>query len=361
MNIPDSHAKAVAEFPAALQDLIRAELAAGNRIVEIGSGFPAPPVGACLKLAQRVTTRPRASGGVLQFYERNHPEHSGEFTDAKRFFFVLEPPLPAEPEPDMNAWRIQHEGRQRAADAALIAEAERDAEQRRDGPKPSPDPRTAPSSLSSRPTKSSRLVEQFRRSMEMDYERWHDGTGYDLDLLRSATPEERGQIEHLLLAGGVRDWRDVEALAMLATPAAQEALRRAFECADLQMRLALLSHAAELFSEGERTGVLVTALQQAEARGGLTQALLIVESWHPVPVVEALWRGVLERDGATAGEFAAMLLFIHGKATSAYDIEQRSFFLKFQDGDREVLFRELGERIGVDAAEQRRLLSGSKH
>ena len=33
-------------------------------------------------------------------------------------------------------------------------------------------------------------VRRFERSMVMDYEKWHDGTGYDLEALKEATPDE---------------------------------------------------------------------------------------------------------------------------------------------------------------------------
>jgi hypothetical protein len=58
-----------------------------------------------VRLAKKVTTRPRDSGNGLDFYERNSSSYSGEFTDARRFFFVLEPPNPPPPEPDMDAIR----------------------------------------------------------------------------------------------------------------------------------------------------------------------------------------------------------------------------------------------------------------
>lgn len=92
-------------FPPVLRDLLAAELAAGNTIVEIGHSFPAPPAGAYVKLANRISTRVRESGDGIDFYERNHSGHSGEITDAKRFFFILEPPNPPPPEPDMDAIR----------------------------------------------------------------------------------------------------------------------------------------------------------------------------------------------------------------------------------------------------------------
>lgn len=189
----------------------------------------------------------------------------------------------------------------------------------------------------------------------MNHERWHDGIGYDLELLKSATRKEREQIEQLILSGGIKDWRDVEALAALDSPRAHDALRQAFSCGDILIKIALLTHAPKLFSNRERTTAIVSALHSTKIYGGLTQALFLVEDYHPQPVIDALLRGVLDRDGATAGEFAAMLLYLHGKANSVYDMEQRPFFLKFQNGDRQALFGELCERIGINKTAQRRL------
>lgn len=109
MPLTPDQQKELAAFPAGLRALLEAELAAGNSIIEVGHSFPAPPVGAYIKLANKVSTRPRASGGGLNFYERNSSSYSGEFTDAKRFFFILEPPNPPPPEPDMDAIRQAHE------------------------------------------------------------------------------------------------------------------------------------------------------------------------------------------------------------------------------------------------------------
>jgi hypothetical protein len=92
-------------FPPALRALIEAELAAGNAIVETGQGSPAPPVGAWVRLAQPVTTRPRAATPDLGFHDRRSSLWSGEWTDPRRFYFVLEPPGPPPPEPDMDAIR----------------------------------------------------------------------------------------------------------------------------------------------------------------------------------------------------------------------------------------------------------------
>ena len=43
------------------------------------------------------------------------------------------------------------------------------------------------------------LLRRFERSMVMDFEKWHDGTGYDLDALRAMSPTEKLSAEALVL------------------------------------------------------------------------------------------------------------------------------------------------------------------
>lgn len=94
-------------FPPALRALLDDEQAAGNPVVEVGHSFPAPPIGAWARLARKVGTRPRASGDGLAFRARFSSLSSGEFTDAERVHFVVEPPDPPPPEPDMDEIRRQ--------------------------------------------------------------------------------------------------------------------------------------------------------------------------------------------------------------------------------------------------------------
>lgn len=93
--------------------------------------------------------------------------------------------------------------------------------------------------------------------------------------------------------------------------------------------MAVLWHAPELVSDAERTASLVQALEGAEIYGGLTQTLRQIESFHPPEIVAALLRGVLTRAGGNAVHFVAMIMFIHGKAKSSFDWDQRPFFLEF--------------------------------
>ncbi|MGC4073715.1 MAG: hypothetical protein QM760_14640 [Nibricoccus sp.] len=97
-----------AVMPEMLRRLLEAELAAGNSVEEIGHSFPAPPIGAFFKLTKPLLTRPRASGDGLDYRARNSSLSSGEITDAKRIYFLVEPPAPPPPEPDMDAIRAAH-------------------------------------------------------------------------------------------------------------------------------------------------------------------------------------------------------------------------------------------------------------
>jgi hypothetical protein len=297
------HAKEIQRMSAALRALVEAELQAGNEIIEIGHSFPAAPVGCYVMLAKPVSSRPRASSAGISFYDRKHPNYSGEFADDQRHFSVLEPPHP--PEPDMDAIRAQ--------DTA---------------------------------------VARFMRSMEIDYGKWHDGVGYDIDVIRQAKPDERAEIEELLLSRPIADWRDVEALAAIDSPGTRAALEKTFRHGNHELRSAVIDHAPQLVSDDRRAASLVAALKSADIYGGLSRTLDQVEDFHPPEVIDALFRGLLERDGEAAVHFAAMLMFLHGKASEAFDWDQRPFFLQFHATDsaeRRRLFRELCDKIGVDA------------
>jgi hypothetical protein len=352
MKIPPQFAKELAAFPNALRQLVETELKAGNAIAELSHGFPAAPCGAYVKLAQPVGPRRRKAAGEITFFDRNGSDYAGEFTTAQRHFFVLEPPRPPEPEPDMNAARAALEAKQRAADEKLYRAQARDKNKRgkpyAPATPPSLPPRPADAAKTTRPATA---VDGFRASMTMNYERWHEGIGYDLEILKTATPEELVEIEELLLPRTTDDWRDVEALAVIDSPRARVALRKALKSGNHQVRAAVLSHAPALVSEAERIATLVSALEGSDTYGGLTKALLQIEEFHPPQIVDALLRGVLHRTDGPPVHFAAMLMFIHGQAKSAFDWDQRPFFLEFNTDNgakRRTLFRELCAKIGVE-------------
>ncbi len=316
MSPASDYESELAAFPAPLRTLIAAELEAGNAIAELGHSFPAAPCGAYVLFAHPVTTRPRAATPELGFYDRNCSLYSGEFYDAHRHFFALEPPRPPEPEPDMNALR------------------DRLAARIQDSPAHSPD--SIDRALEARPLEpigASPLLDAFRSSMEMDYEKWREGTGFAIELIPEATADERATIESILIHRRPYDWRTIQALAALDTPKARTALISAMQDGDAAVRMAVHRYAPELISQRQRTHSLVAALATAEFYGGLTQALSEAAAFHPPEVEQALWQGVREREGGIATHFAALLCYLHGKAKSPFDWDLRPFFLRFNTAD----------------------------
>ncbi len=127
MTTADPYRQQLADFPAPLRALVEAEIQAGNSIAAIENGFPAAPCGMSVKLAKAVQDERRRSTDDVNFYARNNSSYAGEFTTEQRHFFVLEPPLPPEPYPDMDAIRRSLEPKP----DALAQLAEREA---RSGP-----------------------------------------------------------------------------------------------------------------------------------------------------------------------------------------------------------------------------------
>ncbi len=123
MTNADPYSQQLAQFPAPLRELLEAEIRAGNSIVAIENGFPAAPCGASVKLAKAAHEERRRSAGEVVFYARNNSSYAGEFTTEQRHFFVLEPPLPPAPYPDMDAIRKALETKPDALDQLAQREA----------------------------------------------------------------------------------------------------------------------------------------------------------------------------------------------------------------------------------------------
>jgi hypothetical protein len=156
-------------------------------------------------------------------------------------------------------------------------------------------------------------MSRFIESMNIDYEKWHDGIGYDLEALKEANNKERKAIERILVNRNPPDWRDIEALAILNTPGARSALKAAVLGGRNEVNMAVLRFAPELVNNELRTKLIVEALKSAIFYYGLRQTLDIVEKYHPKEVVRELFHGLLKREGDVAVHFAAMLFYILSK------------------------------------------------
>ena len=200
------------------------------------------------------------------------------------------------------------------------------------------------------PAVQSDALRRFLSSMVIDHEKWHDGIGYDLHALAQLSPEELKSVEAKLIGHQPRDWRDIEALAHIDSPAARNAVEAALKSSDPQIRQTAMNHAGEKADPAEREGLLIRSLEKDVIYGGLTQSLDEVAEFHPPAVVDALFRGALNREGEVAVHFAALIVFVHGKAKEPFDWDHRPFFLRFNTEDRnerKAVFAELCERVGV--------------
>jgi hypothetical protein len=199
-------------------------------------------------------------------------------------------------------------------------------------------------------------MQRFYASMVMDYEKWHDGIGYDLDAIEEMTEGQVREVEAKLIRHQPRDWRDIEALACIDSPAARKEVEAALTSSDAKVRAEAMRHAGDKADPKVRERKLIQSLQKDDLYGGLSEAIDEVEEFHPPAVIEQLFRGALNRDGEAAVHFAALLLFLHGKAKEPFDWDHRPFFLRFNTDDRaerRAVFRGLCERVGVDPSKYR--------
>ncbi len=107
-KVPLEFRARIERFPAALRQLLDRELAGGNSIASVGGGFPAPPVGAQVMLAQGLSSGPEALEGLVVRTRASSLNHL-EITDRTGHYFILTPPIPPPPLPSMDEIRARHD------------------------------------------------------------------------------------------------------------------------------------------------------------------------------------------------------------------------------------------------------------
>jgi hypothetical protein len=330
-------------LPPHLKQIFDAELAAGNELndVEVGQGKDEGKVAVVLDYPFRTKQSPPPIGVAyreftnrdLMIFEFSMADERFTLVTAKFKPMVLEklPPGPISP-PDNSALAMERYQQEEAARAKRAAET------------PPPIPPSEPVILGPAGTK-------FLESMKITYEMWHDGTGYDLDALKQASPSERDAIETILINHRPRDWRDIEALAQIDSPKARAAVEAGLKSSDAAVRQTAMDYVGEKTDPSDREKLLLKSLQNDDLFAGLSQAIDEAAEFHPPSIVDCLLKGTLNRQGEVAVNFAALLFFIHGQAPEPFDWNQRPFFLRFATADRterKNAFTELCEKIGVD-------------
>ena len=196
------------------------------------------------------------------------------------------------------------------------------------------------------------MFDRFRAAAQIHAGNWRDPE-HDLDAIRMATPEERKAIEQFLLSRGIQHFIDAEALALLNTPTAQQALLKAFHTGTTEVKAAVAQVAPDLIPNDEQLSELLQRVDQCDAYKGLDFTLQQIESMHPPPIIETMLQRIVRDPGVVAVHYAALLLYLHGKATSAFDWDLRLFLLRFNagdDADRRQAFIELCDQLGCASA-----------
>jgi hypothetical protein len=188
--------------------------------------------------------------------------------------------------------------------------------------------------------------------MEISYSDWRDGTSYDLEALRNITTAERIAAVEILSErlAATPNWRDIEALGLIDTPAARAAIRKAVENADSETRLHAAEELTDLGEPVDLDDVIIEVLRTSDLSNGLSQAIDLAEE-HPSPrIQEALLDLALEGNHDQRVHCAALALYLGGKADEAFDWNHRPFFLRFGEEERHTqieAYKELCQRLGV--------------
>lgn len=341
MNLSERLAEHIPRLPPELKQLLDAELAAGNEVIDLELGRGPDQGKVALILNHPFRCRQGAAPAGIKYREiKNADPLIFEFyTPGGRFSLVTAKFKPVVLDTSFHGPKSPNEAH--AAHMKKYAKEAEAAAANRD-----PEIAAPPANV-----KLSDAGMRFLESMKLTAGMLHDGIGYDLDALDEASKSDRDAIEAILINHHSRDWRDIEALAEIDSPQARAIVEAALKSPDAKVRREAMQHAGDKADPKEREKTLIKILETTGLYDGLSEAIDEVEEFHPPAVIETLLRGALNRDGEAAIHFAAMLFFLRGKADEPFDWNHRPFFLRFDTSDRaerKAVFRELCETIGVD-------------
>jgi hypothetical protein len=187
---------------------------------------------------------------------------------------------------------------------------------------------------------------RFMRSLDLDYDRWHDGEGFDLDSLAAIDESERGDVVWEL-ARREPTWREIEALEQIDIPPAFMAIKRALrDSGSIDTRLAAAAALNRLGKLDEPIDVVLAREIKAlvTVEDGCTRALLMAEE-HPTDLVKRALLAASHARTACAMHCAAVVCYLAGVAKEPFDWDLRPLFLRLgpdePEPDRAAAFAEL--------------------
>ena len=200
------------------------------------------------------------------------------------------------------------------------------------------------------PAPSSPVMNRFIQSMKIGYIEWHDGISYDLEALKEFSPAELDYIETLLVSRKDADWRDVEALAALRTPAAIQALKECLESHNLDCRLFAVRYLKEMAVLDRVDQVVVATLPLTKIGEGMTLALALARDYPSQAIKHIVLWCCLNGNESIRVHCAAMTLFLYHITTSDFDVNQKIVY-EFHAPDRQKRidpFTRLCRMINID-------------
>ena len=179
---------------------------------------------------------------------------------------------------------------------------------------------------------------RFKQSMIIDYDKWKEGEPYDLAALADVTCEERDLIVDEICQRSTLDWRDVEALRILATP---KAIGRISAAASTQTDGAgIEAFCDEIETQGWTADIerrFIEKLEAAAAMTGALDRLYDIAEAHPTDaVMRQIFRNARISSHPTVRySMGAFLLQVAGHVESRYvfDTDHRPHLLNLNSAD----------------------------
>ena len=108
-------------------------------------------------------------------------------------------------------------------------------------------------------------MDQFLSRMSIDYEKWHDGTGYNLSAIDRMTPSEREFVTRLFVERQPPTWRDLEALHHINSQAARKAINAILNLPSNEVRVAAARYMEKANEDKEAALISALSMQTSMA------------------------------------------------------------------------------------------------
>ena len=182
------------------------------------------------------------------------------------------------------------------------------------------------------------VLARFLASMSLDVERWRDGDSYDLRALEALPTPERTEVLHILAERltGPGDWSDVDALAVVRTPAADTLLENCLRHANVVIRLRAGRRLADRGAPEALEQELLAVLGDPDTDAPIEMTMRFAKEYPTAAVRRALLHCSVEGAPHLRSHAAALSLFLAGRAAEPFDWAHRSLFLQFGEEDRSV-------------------------